>query len=628
VACGLTGAASLYVSASARSHQKVEFSADRVKFEADAQSTRQQLAFRLDTYVEVTRAGAALIGASNEINGIEFRAFVRGLRLRERYPGMIGIGYAPRVSDDTLRTFVRSVSQDSPRPFHMWPTGARREHFPALFLEPVDAATSGAIGFDLSTDAVVLDLMERARDTGQATASDALNTGPLSQPGRNSFVLLIPVYRLGMPVDTVDARRRWLTGFVFSPINAEDVLAQFVANTAGLVSLEVYDGTGEVSNLLGRSHLVRERARFESTGSVQIGGRQWLVRVKSLDGPLTAEWQTATGTLLVGLLLSICLFLITSAQVRAWETSVRHEAELRASAGALRESEANAHAADRAKDEFLATLSHELRTPLNAILGWVTMLRRGSIPPERRGHGLAVIERNARLQAHLIEDLLDVSRIIMGKVRLQMGPLLVAPVISAVVESLRPGAEAKGVQLHASLVAEAMIQGDAERIQQIIWNLVANGIKFTPAGGHVYVELLGDDRQARIAVRDTGIGITADFPPTRVRALPPGRRVDDAAAHRHRARAVDRAASGRTARRVDRGKQQRTRSRRGIRHPLSGADIRACAGRHGLRVGNSDVGGRPFSALTRPIPSPPMRRPGQVTAYQAARDWLRVGLTD
>jgi signal transduction histidine kinase len=318
-----------------------------------------------------------------------------------------------------------------------------------------------------------------------------------------------------MPLETVDARRRWLTGFVFSPFRADDVLDQLVANATGLVSLEVYDGgNGEPTNLLRKSTVVRNRARFESKGSVAVAGRTWLVVVKSLNAPVRLEWQTANGTLLAGLVLSVLLFLITSAQVRAWETAARHEAELRVSAQALRESEAKAQAADRTKDEFLATLSHELRTPLNAILGWVTMLRRGSVSEDRRAHGLAVIERNARLQTHLIEDLLDVSRIVVGKVRLQVGPLPVASVVSTAVESLRPSAEAKGVRLHTFASTDSVvIRGDSDRIQQIVWNLVANAIKFTPAGGHVRVELSRDEHHARISVRDTGIGITAEFLP-------------------------------------------------------------------------------------------------------------------
>jgi signal transduction histidine kinase len=514
-ACGLSAAASWYVSATASAQREAEFIADQVKFESDAERTRQQIDVRLNTYIEVVRAAAALLGASSEINGAEFRAFVRGLQLRERYPGMVGIGFAPRVLHPNRREFSRAVSLDSVRMFRIRPTGVRPEYHPALFLEPIDSATRASIGFDLSTDPALSSALDQARDTGEPTASRLLNASALGPAGRNAFVLVIPVYRPGMPIETVDARRRWLRGFMFSPFRAEDVLDQLVTNARGLVSLEVYDGSNaEPTNLLRKSTVVRNRARFESKGSVAVAGRTWLVMAKSLDAPVRVEWQTANGTLLAGLVLSVLLFLITSAQVRAWETAARHETELRASAEALRESEAKAQAADRTKDEFLATLSHELRTPLNAILGWVTMLRRGSVREDRRAHGLAVIERNARLQTQLIEDLLDVSRIVMGKVRLQVGPLPVASVVSAVVESLRPSAEAKRIRLHTLGPTDSVvIRGDSDRMHQIIWNLVANAIKFTPAGGHVHVELSRDEHHARISVRDTGVGITAEFLP-------------------------------------------------------------------------------------------------------------------
>ena len=152
-------------------------------------------------------------------------------------------------------------------------------------------------------------------------------------------------------------------------------------------------------------------------------------------------------------------------QLRAWEATARHTAELRASEEAQRETgerlrrlvtlereaRAEAQQADRAKDEFLATLSHELRTPLNAMLGWITMLRAGKVRQERRADALDVIERNARTQARLIEDLLDVSRIIAGKVRLDLQPLQIAPIAHTAVEAMRPGAESKGVGLHADI---------------------------------------------------------------------------------------------------------------------------------------------------------------------------------
>ena len=179
-----------------------------------------------------------------------------------------------------------------------------------------------------------------------------------------------------------------------------------------------------------------------------------------------------------------------------------------------REARAEAQQADRAKDEFLATLSHELRTPLNAMLGWITMLRSGKVRQERRADALDVIERNARTQARLIEDLLDVSRIVAGKVRLDLQPLQVAPIVHTAVEAMRPGAESKRVALHARIDVDApAIMGDPNRMQQIIWNLLSNAIKFTPAGGEVRVELGREDDTLRLSVRDTGIGIAPEFLP-------------------------------------------------------------------------------------------------------------------
>jgi signal transduction histidine kinase len=215
-------------------------------------------------------------------------------------------------------------------------------------------------------------------------------------------------------------------------------------------------------------------------------------------------------------------------QVGAWESAARHQIVLEASEGALRESEAQlldlvvrereartqAQEADRSKDEFLAVLSHELRTPLNAVLGWLSMLRTGSLPEERRRHALEVIERNARLQAHLIEDLLDVSRIVTGKMRLDLQPLTVASTAAAVVDALRPTADERGVHVRTAILPGiGVIDGDAARIQQIVWNLLSNAIKFTPRDGHVSVALTEESGFVQLSVSDTGVGIDPEFLP-------------------------------------------------------------------------------------------------------------------
>ncbi len=173
-----------------------------------------------------------------------------------------------------------------------------------------------------------------------------------------------------------------------------------------------------------------------------------------------------------------------------------------------------AEEANRMKDEFLATLSHELRTPLNAILGWVQVLRAGKLDAAAAARALETIERNARAQAQLIADLLDVSRIITGKLRLDFKPVDLRRIIDAALESVRPAADAKGLQLEVVISPLANpVVGDADRLQQVIWNLLSNAIKFTPRGGRVEVRLGESAGNAVIRASDSGIGIRPDFLP-------------------------------------------------------------------------------------------------------------------
>ena len=174
---------------------------------------------------------------------------------------------------------------------------------------------------------------------------------------------------------------------------------------------------------------------------------------------------------------------------------------------------AEAERANRLKDEFLATLSHELRNPLNAILGWAQMLPRGRTDPDLL-RGLATIERNARVQAQLISDLLDVSRITSGKLRLDVVSLDPSTVVEAALEVVAPAAEAKGIRLRSALAhGESHVLADADRLQQVVWNLVANAIKFTPKGGEVRVVLQKVDSSIELRVEDDGSGISPEFLP-------------------------------------------------------------------------------------------------------------------
>ena len=199
--------------------------------------------------------------------------------------------------------------------------------------------------------------------------------------------------------------------------------------------------------------------------------------------------------------------------VRAALRGRQRQYELRDTLVALQRARLDAEHANRLKDEFLATVSHELRTPLNAILGWVVMLRQARFEPTRVASILEIVERNAKAQAQLIADVLDISRMISGRVKLELTPVSLARVICEAVDSVRPAAAARGVELHLDVDEGPVAHADPDRLQQVVWNLLSNACKFTPEGGRIDVALRANRRHATITVADTGVGISSDFLP-------------------------------------------------------------------------------------------------------------------
>ncbi|MBI1734297.1 MAG: response regulator [Candidatus Rokubacteria bacterium] len=196
------------------------------------------------------------------------------------------------------------------------------------------------------------------------------------------------------------------------------------------------------------------------------------------------------------------------------EERKRAEAERERLLARERAARAEVEEANRAKDEFLAVLSHELRTPLQPILGWVKLMRHRAVDAETLDRGLATIERNARVQAQIVEDLLDISRVIVGKLRLEVRPVTLRSVIDGAVDAVRAGAEAKSIRIETILPARpAVVAGDPHRLQQVFWNLLSNALAFTPEGGRVTVRLDRTDAEAVISVTDTGQGIAPEFLP-------------------------------------------------------------------------------------------------------------------
>ncbi|HEY1684520.1 MAG TPA: response regulator [Tepidisphaeraceae bacterium] len=243
-----------------------------------------------------------------------------------------------------------------------------------------------------------------------------------------------------------------------------------------------------------------------------------------LPGPQGERWVLARGIVerdptgkpiaWPGVVVDITARKRAEAALRDSEQRYRQLAEERSYLlDAERSARADAERSNRMKEEFLATLSHELRTPLNAILGWSQLLRSGDVPPDL-AEGLSVIERNARTQAQLISDLLDMSRIISGKIRLDVQRMDLAEVVLAACETVRHAADAKDVRIRKNISTfNEEVSGDPNRLQQVVWNLLTNAVKFTPRGGHIDLTLQRTGDHIEIIVRDSGEGIAAEFLP-------------------------------------------------------------------------------------------------------------------
>ncbi|PTL78597.1 PAS domain-containing protein [Vitiosangium sp. GDMCC 1.1324] len=262
----------------------------------------------------------------------------------------------------------------------------------------------------------------------------------------------------------------------------------------------------------------------EVSGEFEARSAQSTEHLRAIQ-ELKVRSMVAVPLLARGRTLGVLTFAMTEDSGRRYEDSdvLRIEELVRRAAMALdnarlfslaQAERQRAEEANRLKDDFLATVSHELRTPLTAMLGWVKMLRSGRLAADKHAKALETVDRNAQAQAQLIEDLLDVSRIISGKLRLETRPVRLGDIIQAAQESVRPAADAKGIRLMAELDAETdLVLGDATRLQQVVWNLLSNAVKFSPGESRVWVRLRREQGSVAVMVEDEGPGIPADFLP-------------------------------------------------------------------------------------------------------------------
>lgn len=478
--------------------------ADRARFDNAVQATRDDISARLDTYVNVLNATRGLMASDPALPRQDLRDYIRSHEIQRRYPGIQGIGLSLRVPGELVPTLEADLRKEGHGDFRVWPKAARPEVHAIVLLEPPDPRNTRALGYDMFTNPVRREAMVRARDTGLPAASGPVTlvqeTDARKQPG---FLIYTPVYATGATPMTISARRQSLVGFVYAPFRAYDLLSGvFGSQQRPEIGFEIRDRGG----LLFRTPNLPREPRFSEPGELGVAGRTWDIQWISKRHGRGVALLFAGGTFAGGMIIATLLMLLLRVQLAA-------RAQAEETAARLVESEALLQRANHAKDEFLATLSHELRTPMTAILGWAQMLADERFDEETSRTGIEAIGKSAKVQAQLIDDLLDISRITAGKMRIDPHPMDLEPVVRAAVDTVRPAAETKGVKLSSGIESGVFVNGDAHRLQQVVWNLLTNAVKFTPAGGEVFVTMRSEDREATIEVRDTGHGIDPAFIP-------------------------------------------------------------------------------------------------------------------
>jgi signal transduction histidine kinase/CheY-like chemotaxis protein len=478
--------------------------ADRSRFLSAVEGVRSSIDYRFDTYINILRAAGGLFTAESNPSPTELREFIQHIDVQRRYPGIQGIGFSLRIGPADAAAVTARVRESEYADFRIWPDTPREEMHSIVLIEPFDARNRLALGYDMSTDPVRRVAMERARDSGEPAASGPVTlvqeVGSEKQAG---FLIYVPVYSSGQVPATIAERRRQLTGYIFAPFRAEDLLSTLVAQRRPEVDFDVSDGQRQ----LFLSGEPVANPRFTTQRRVTVGGRSWNVRFRSRRSSGGAPLFLTFWTVLGGLLISFLLFALIRLQMKG-------RAQAEETAEALLASQRDLEQASRAKDEFLATLSHELRTPMTAIIGWSKMMAASDLEPETLGVAIDAIQQSSRTQAQLIDDLLDVSRITAGKMRIEKRPLDLRNVIRIAVDTVTPVAEAKRVTLESQIGdASIHVSGDPQRLQQVAMNLMTNAVKFTPSGGKVTVELKSEGSRAVLIVTDTGQGIDAEFLP-------------------------------------------------------------------------------------------------------------------
>ena len=496
---------------------------DSVKFNSTTSRLQTEIENKVNLYVTLLAGVRGFISTTPQLNQKRFASYVDSLNLQGNYPALLRVGYVQSIPASDLAAYRARMADDG-YPNLDFTALQDKPVFELLsYSEPKSQSSVKAIGFDFSGDPERYSIMLLAAQSGKAAMSGRLK--PIVESGSPSPVIAIflPIYRDsgGVPGETA--------GYVYTSFTPEGFVADIDKVLVEKdIAIQIFDSTDDDANLLAESSrkptggpaFLSEQQLASS--EMRVAGRRWVTRFSSL--PSFSE-HSAVGWTPMFFFAGTCFsFLVFAFTYR----DATRRSELQSLTGRLLdaqkerqklfEQEKNARVeaeeANRVKDEFLAIVSHELKTPLNTIAGWTTILRAEHLAPGTKETALRKIEKNLRLQAKMVEQILNFSQIMADNVPLLLASISASEVFTKAIASVEPSIAEKRVAFKATndLNGE-VLEADPERLVLALSNVLSNAVKFTPAGGRIEACAEPAGRHVRFIVEDNGSGIDPDFLP-------------------------------------------------------------------------------------------------------------------
>jgi signal transduction histidine kinase/DNA-binding NarL/FixJ family response regulator len=483
-----------------------ELRESRRAVEQEAAGRVEALRGQLIRSTEVLRGIESLFAANSEVTRGQFRAFVAGALVRQ--PELQGLAWDPRVPGDERGDVEARAGEEGLKEYRvreqvgggrLEPAGARGEYFPVFYMEALDANVA-ALGFDVSSEARRREALERARDLGMPAATAPIRLAQ-EREAQKGMLVFLPIYD-GAPT-TVDERRRALRGLAVAVFRIGDLVSEALRGP-GRLAVRIRDGDEEIF----RSGESLPGPTWETT--IDVAGRQWTATFAPAFGAQAGRvywqaWATAGAGLAISVLLAACLW---GYGRRLAMVDAANEA-LRAEVATRKTAESRAAAANRAKSEFLANMSHEIRTPLNAINGYCQILLRGGALGPFQRDAMTTIARSSDHLLHLINEILDLSKIDAGRMEMVVADFDLAQLVAGLENMFHAPCEEKRLGLRTLLPRRRRlpVRGDEGKLRQVLINLLGNAVKFTETGSvTLRVSEAGEGRW-HFEVEDTGPGV-------------------------------------------------------------------------------------------------------------------------